>query len=908
MHPVAPMCFAAIAHEVTSHTQLAASLQERAAELHAAQVAGRTGSWTFDVETRRFNAPPATIRLLAPKLNRGLPSPADLDTYLTPSSADRVRKAVADILATGEPRELEAEYVRGDGSTGWVLIRGDVERGEDGTVRRLLGTVTDIEARRQAEQALAASEERFRMMAENATDVLLVASADGWIRYVAPTVETSLGWRPEELVGTSVFDLVLPEDRDDARSFARRLVEGHGDIDIPHGRLLCRDGHAKYMSGRVAPLFGPDGEAASFLVSFRDVDQLVRANQALAAAQEALRIRTAELEEAREIAGLGVWRFVPATSTWTWSPAMKQMYGLDPGAPGPTMADVERMATGDEVQRMEAAFRVAAVSGEPFELESKVATPAGRTRWIRTQGVPEFAPDGRLVAYHGTALDVTARKRFDALFRETLDRMINGCTFIDHELRITYLNEAAAAQLRMPRAEVEGQPIRNLKPEWADTEMAVRFGRVLRDRVPDAFETALPFPDGSTGWFELGLFPVEEGMVMIGMERTEHHRAEAALLAAREELAEARRLESIGRLAGGVAHDLNNTLTAILGHAELARSAAGDEAQVDLAQIRVAAERAKALAQKLLAFGRRSLLQNQRVDVGEVVRSLVPMLSQLIGEDVRLALDGGHGPVPAVLDPSMLEHAIVNLVVNARDAMPGGGRIEVIVRAVDGGADDIPDGRWARIDVVDSGTGMDADTQRRIFEPFFTSKDVGKGTGLGLPMVLGFVDQSGGHVRVKSTPGKGSTFTLLLPLAADGEVGDAAVNPRSATAVRRGSGTILVVEDEAILRMVAGRTLAAAGYTVLTAADGPDAIHVAALHAGSIDLVFADLVMPGMRGTELARSLRSTHPEVKVLLTSGYTAEDVSRRGIDVGADRLLAKPYTPSDLTAAIAEVLAGA
>jgi signal transduction histidine kinase len=385
------------------------------------------------------------------------------------------------------------------------------------------------------------------------------------------------------------------------------------------------------------------------------------------------------------------------------------------------------------------------------------------------------------------------------------------------------------------------------------------------------------------------------------------------------QLAQASRMEAIGQLAGGVAHDFNNLLTAILGYGSMLADALEPDSPeaADLSEILGAARRAQSLTSQLLAFGRRTLLQPRIVDPAELVRRLAPMLERLIGEDVELSV-AAHSGRSVRIDPGQLDQAVVNLVVNARDAMPAGGTVTVAVRPATSA--DLPSERaipssspddvaatvgtrpedWVVVEVADSGVGMTDTVRARAFEPFFTTKPIGKGTGLGLAMVEGFMRQSGGFVAVTTAPGQGTRVALILP-GADDRAAPARDEPGPSPGVAA-SRTVLVVEDEPAIRRLASRALRDAGHTVLEAGSGEAALAMAESHVGPIDVLFTDIVMPGMSGPTLAAELARRYPGLRVVLTSGYAESEVARRGVAVGANGFLRKPYSAGELRAALA------
>ena len=378
-----------------------------------------------------------------------------------------------------------------------------------------------------------------------------------------------------------------------------------------------------------------------------------------------------------------------------------------------------------------------------------------------------------------------------------------------------------------------------------------------------------------------------------------------------EQLRHAHRMEAVGQLAGGVAHDFNNLLTVITGRSRFAIRSLGDRdgaIRGDLDEIAAAAERAASLTQQLLAYSRRQVLQPRVIDVNGVVANMQRMLLRLIGEDTEIVTELAPHAVRVRADPSQLEQVILNLAVNARDAMPGGGRLTIrtasIAHAETIGRehDEAPtSGRYALLAVEDTGEGMDEETRSRIFEPFFTTKEPGKGTGLGLSTVYGIIAQSGGFIRVASAPGAGSTFAVYLPLAREEVAAEPA--PLGSDGVLSGSGTILLAEDDDGVRALAELILSQYGYTVLPARDGEDALRIADQHAGPIDLLVTDIVMPRMRGTELAERLTSRRPDIGVLYMSGYA--DASALG-EVNAAAIVPKPFSEETLAGLVRETLA--
>ena len=489
-----------------------------------------------------------------------------------------------------------------------------------------------------------------------------------------------------------------------------------------------------------------------------------------------------------------------------------------------------------------------------------------------------------------------------------------GFAFYDLDLRYVRVNPAHAALSGLSARDHVGKSIRETLPALAPTVLPVlEKVRATGEAVLDV-EVRGPTPSrDQPRSFVASYYPIRREareLVGIGVVVTET----TALKELEAQLRQSQKMEAVGQLAGGIAHDFNNMLTAIMSFAELllADMPSGSPHRADVEEIQSAARRAAALTRQLLAFSRKQLLQPVPLDLNAVVQGLEEMLRRLLGEDVDLVARLDATLHSAIADPGQIEQIVMNLAVNARDAMPEGGRltIETANAEIDDAyarrAGELQPGPYVVLSVSDTGTGMDAETQAKIFEPFFTTKEAGRGTGLGLSTVYGIVKQSGGHVTVYSEPGQGTTFRIYLPRA----ITDAALAKESggvAIPLPRGTETILLVEDDPAVRLVASRILVRQGYRVLEAPAPAEARALVARHAGVIDLVMTDLVLPGMSGRELAEILLGVEPHMRVLYMSGYTDDAVIRRGLLEPGMAFLSKPFTVEEIARMVRATLDG-
>jgi PAS domain S-box-containing protein len=538
----------------------------------------------------------------------------------------------------------------------------------------------------------------------------------------------------------------------------------------------------------------------------------------------------------------------------------------------------------------------------------------GKRVWLHARVGPIADAAGRPVGVLGLAYDLTDRKRAEEALAAVTRSVGDAIVTADERGTIGSVNPATERLFGYAAAELVGRSVRVLMPEPHGRRAGGYLAEYLRTGTARIIGTGREVEgrrkDGTKFPADLSVTEcrIEGARCFTGVIRdiTERKRLEAQFM-------QAQKMEAVGRLAGGVAHDFNNLLTVINGYCDMLLPATppGHPAWGPLTAVRDAGERAAALTSQLLSFSRKAIVAPRMLDLNDVIAQSEKLLRRLIGEDVLLAAALAPTPCRINADPTQLDQVIMNLAVNARDAMPTGGRLTLATRRVRVADGDLPraaevrPGWFVELTVRDTGCGMPDDVKAKLFEPFFTTKGPGRGTGLGLAVVHGVVKQAGGHVSVESAVGAGTAFRILFPEAA---APPQALSGAHVLPVPRGTETVLLVEDEEAVRTLCRIALESQGYAVLAAGSGSEALAALDRHAGPIHLLVADVVMPNMSGRELADAARARLPGLRVMYVSGYTDDAVVRHGVREATDAFLQKPFTPLGLVRKVRAVLDGA
>lgn len=823
---------------------------------------------------------------------------------------------LSDLVASGIPcSSLMVVPVRQDGAILGVLLALDAEPRE--WSERDLASLGDVAALapRMLEQftplaPAATGGIPFRSLIENSADIVAILSAGGGVLYVTPSVEPVLGYSAESLVGQNIFAVTHPAE-------AERIMEGLAGVlrgrDCPETiecQVRHRTGEWRTFEVRVRNLLH-DPSVSGIVVNARDVT-------AIRSAMQSQRRLNAFLEATPDFVAI----FDPHGRALSINSAFRKVVGMEP-VPDLSTITVTDLFPQQVTERLMRDGIPTAVRNGVWVGETQLERADGSEIPISQVILAHKSPEGTVEFLSTLARDVTQQKeaeaalrRSEAHFRSLIENALDMITVLDADGGILFISPAVRRMLGYDPADLLGTQVFDL----AHPDDAARLRRAFAESVRSGersppLEARLRHRDGSWRLLEsvgesLLADPAVAGVVVNSRDVTERREAEEELHASREQLLQAQKMEAVGRLAGGVAHDFNNLLTAIKGFTELLLLDLDrrDPRYPFAQEIQAAANRAASLTRQLLAFSRKQVLQPQVIDLNASVANMEKMLRRLIGEDVELVTVPCPNLERIEADPGQIEQILLNLVVNARDAMPNGGRLVITTQNETISPDKaqlhqhLTPGPFVRLSVRDSGNGMSRETQNRIFEPFFTTKEQGRGTGLGLSTVYGIVQQSGGFIEVDSHPGEGSDFHVYLPAVT------APAAPRRKAAddtPLRGSETVLLVEDEKSVRVLVRRVLDRMGYTVLEAEDGARALEVMRDQTEGPDLLLTDVIMPGMSGRELADALHETHPDLKVLFMSGYTDEAISQHGVLVPGVAFLEKPFTPEILLRRVRKVL---
>ncbi|MFZ0580558.1 MAG: PAS domain S-box protein [Candidatus Acidiferrales bacterium] len=865
---------------------------------------------------------------------------AELDSLLAPTDLARNAQAFTERAVAGEVVRASAQRRRRDGSLVEVQITC-VPLVENSEIVGSFVIYEDITERREAQRAQQQAEEKLSQLFENAVEGIFRASVEGQLLSVNPALARMCGYSsPEEMI-LSIQDMSqdLYSDPQARVEFKRRMME-HGSVESFEYQLRRKDGALIWVSENARAVRVSNGEIVAYEGSMEDITERKRSELERQVTFEIIHAVnvTDNLDDLLYLVHQALRKVLYAENCFValYEPPSGMFhfpFFIDQFDEAPPPQQVGRSCTayvyrtGRAMLIPQQVFDELAERGEvelvgtpsPSWLGAPLRTPAATIGVLVVQHYEnETAYTERdlefLMSVGGQIALAIERKRAEEKIRESearlrvlVEQLPAVLWTVGKDLRFTSALGAGLARLGLKPNQIVGVSLMDYFETNDQTFLPIAAHRRATKGEPVTFH--VEWKGGSYTCHVEPLRTAEgelQGAICMALDITDRKQLE-------EQLRQAQKMEAVGRLAGGIAHDFNNLLMVIQGYADLMteRLAEGDPLRRNAEQIQTASQRATSLTRQLLAFSRKQMLAPKVLNVQSVVVEMEKILRRLIGEDIQLETSSAPDLGLIKADRSQIEQVILNLAVNARDAMPEGGRLTIETANVelDKAAAHPPavlsPGKYVMLAVTDNGCGMDAETQAHIFEPFFTTKEKGKGTGLGLATVYGIVKQSGGYVWVYSEPGRGTSFKVYLPRIEDEQTARGRDNKIEAKALPRGSETVLLVEDEKGVRELAREYLELTGYTVIAAEDGHTALELAAMHVGPIQLLMTDVVMPGISGRELAGRVKTIRPEIKVLFMSGYTDQAVVHHGILDTDAALLQKPFTMAALAAKLREIL---
>ena len=752
----------------------------------------------------------------------------------------------------------------------------------------------------------------------------IIIVQDGCIRYANRMIAEKGGYSADELMALSpaeVVRLIHPEDREIVWNRMLSRLSGKQEPARNECRLLAKDETVYWVDVHTNVIEYSGKPAVQMCLVDITERKLI---------EEALRHSEAQLSNAMNIAKLGYWEYDVAENMFNFNDHFYAIFRTSAEKVGGYKLSPARYAElflhPDDMSMVAAETQKAIETTDPNysrQLEHRIIYADGGIGYISVRYFVVKDSQGRTIKTYGANQDITERKQREEALREseskyrTLVENIPQRIFTkDIDSVYQSCNENFARDIAITPDQIAGKTDYDFFPRELADKYRADDDRILETGQTEAIEEKYS-PAGQEVWIQTIKTPIRQedgrivGLLGVFWDITARKRAEAEREKLQAQLNQAQKMEAVGRLAGGVAHDYNNVLGVIIGYSELAmeKVAADDPLREDLNEIHSAAKRSRDITRQLLAFARKETIAPEVMDLNATVKNMLTILRKLIGEDIDLAWHPGKVPGPVLMDPSQLDQILANLCINARDAIADIGRItiETGTATIDADycaehAEFIP-GEFVLLVVSDDGCGMDRGTVEHIFEPFFTTKGVGKGTGLGLSTVYGIVKQNNGFINVYSEPDRGTTFRIYLP----GHSGDISEKPRPIDEqMVNGSGeTVLVVEDEIAILKLTERILSRCNYKVLLAKSPSEAREIAQAHSGQIALLITDVVMPEMNGRELANQLKILCPGIKCLFMSGYTSNVIAHRGvIDEGVE-FIQKPFSTGDLAAKVRRAL---
>ncbi len=843
----------------------------------------------------------------------------------------KVFEAFHRVFLTGESSKgFDWEIIKKSGEKFFVESSVSLLKNESGEPVGFRGIVRDITARKSSEEALRKSEEKYRSILEGMREGLYEIDLKGNYTFVNNEAARQMGYTPDELTGKNYRDITSPETSRRLYEIFHRIYKTGESEFLMDYEVIRKDGSTRTHESGAQLVRDPSGTAMGFRNLARDVTDRRKAEEAVRQSEEKYKNILETMEE-------GLLEINLNDTIIFVNNAVCKLLGYEPDEM--MGMNTRRLHTPEVFNHMYLIYKNIYETGKPeFLMDYEVIRKDGSVRIHQANASARRNSAGGIVGFCTLARDVTERRKAEHALRQKEEALrlteakykmiaenVNDVIWtIDFKLTITFISPSIFQLTGFLPEEILHSPARGIMTQ----ESFALVESLLREELDNeksrddpnrsrTLELELMRKGGSTIWVEASAtFTRDSDLVareILGVARdiSERKRAEKEKAELEDQLLQAKKMESVGRLAGGVAHDFNNMLGVILGYSELIRTQLPKNSPIlaEIMEIERAASRSKEITSQLLAFSRKQIIAPQQVDLNSLFMNAQRTLTRLIGEDIELRYYPGKNLWKIKFDPSQMEQVLVNLAANARDALPFGGKLTIETENVHLNEEyckthlGFTPGKYVMLGISDNGFGMDREILQHVFEPFFTTKSEGKGTGLGLSTVYGIVKQNNGFINVYSEPGKGTIFKIYIPRSAEeGQLQE----EQETDVLVFGSGTILLVEDEEMVRHMINEMLEAIGYSVLSAESPVEALSILENKAVHIDMVLTDVVMPAMSGRMLRDWVEIMRPGLKVLFMSGYSSNVIVHHGVLDEGVQFIQKPFSLNDLARKVREVIA--
>lgn len=897
--------------EEIEHRKLMEQEKEEAnAKYVKAQELGKVGNWEYNVATQEFWGSSEAKRIYGFNRDALFFTTAEVERCIP--ERERVHQALIDLVLHDVPYNLEFDIIaRDSGERRTITSLAELDRDEAGKPVRVRGVIQDITERKRAEEHLQESEQRHRDYIQNTPYGVFVTDEQGRYIQVNPAASLMTGYAEQELLAMSIEDL-LPEESKETGLHYFQLLHAEGKHQ---GEILYRtkNGEKRWLAITSVKL-----SDTRFLGFCNDITVRKEFAEALKSSEE-------DLKESQRIAHVGSWRLDVATNTVVWSDELYRMYGFDPAYPPPPYSEHQKLFTPASWAKLSAALQNTVDTGTPYTLELETVPQNGPNGWMWVHGMAVLNQYGAIVGLRGVAQDITERKRAEEALRKSEERL-NFALQMNHTGGWDLDLETNVSIRTLEHDRIFGYEtplplwtydmfIEHVLPDDCP-RIDQHFHEAVATHADLNFECRIRRTDGEVRWIWVagchlpGGPGAEKRMAGIIQDITERKRAEEDRERLHAQLTQAQKMEAIGTLAGGIAHDFNNILGAILGYAEMAREdcLSGSVNSADLDQVIQAGQRAKDLVKQILAFSRQAEEQKIPLQAAQIVKESIKLLRSSLPTTIAIQQDIDPQTDLILADPTQLHQIVMNLCTNAYHAMEEkGGTLAVslgnvfLTQQEMAAAPQFQAGRYVQLSIGDSGSGIPPEIQEKMFHPYFTTKETGKGTGMGLAIVHGIVKSYGGFVTCHSEVGIGTIFKISLPSLAEQGVPETPMVELTPVGTER----ILLVDDEPMLAEMGKTILERLGYTVTARSNSLDALATFQNQPDEFNLVITDQTMPGMTGIDLARRMLQIRPGLPIILCTGFSSIISEEKAKAAGIRGFALKPLAKKDIATLIRRVL---